>query len=243
MTVRQLFHLDAVDPSWHTCIQDALKKMDPDYLDKLYQTHHWLPGPKNILNAFSLPLDKTNYIFFGESPYPRAQSANGYAFWDALVRGLWSETGLSKTVNRATSLRNIIKMLLIAEGLLNPAHITQADITKINKDHLIKTNHELFTALLEHGFLLLNATLVLRPTKVRKDAIAWQPFMHHVLNFILKNRPNVQLILLGNVANAIDKLIVPHKIKALYAEHPYNISFIHNAAVIDFFKPLHLLRK
>ena len=45
--------------------------------------------------------------------------ANGYAFWDAAVNELWSDNGLSKAVNRATSLRNFIKMLLVTEGALS----------------------------------------------------------------------------------------------------------------------------
>ena len=59
---------------------------------------------------------QVNYVLFGES-LPRRASANGYAFWDAAVKIMVS-FGNSKTVNRATSLLNILKMLLIAEGCL-----------------------------------------------------------------------------------------------------------------------------
>ena len=42
------------------------------------------------------------YVLFGESPYPRAQSANGYAFWDAAANSLWAEEGgLHQLLNRA----------------------------------------------------------------------------------------------------------------------------------------------
>ena len=108
-----------------------------------------------------MPVAQTHYVLFGESPYPRAKSANGYAFWDAAVTDLWSESGLSKAVNRATSLRNIIKMLLVAEGKLTLVHTGQADIAKLDKTGLIATNAELFQQFLTHGFLLLNATPVL----------------------------------------------------------------------------------
>ncbi|EKD74267.1 MAG: Uracil DNA glycosylase [uncultured bacterium] len=242
MTSCQPFNIDAAHSSWHLCIKQALAAMDPHYLNELYCSHNWLPGQQNIFNAFSLPVNKTNYVFFGESPYPRATSANGYAFWDAAVKELWSETGLSKSVNRATSLRNILKTLLIAEGMLTPNHTTQLDISNLNKHPLIKTNQELFQHFLEHGFLLLNATLVLRTTQVRKDALAWQPFIQHILHFLFQQRPKIQLILLGNIAKTIDKLIIDD-IKRFYAEHPYNISFMHNSKIIDFFRPLHLLQK
>lgn len=241
MTKRHLFNIQAAHPSWHTCLTQALQTMDSEYLETLYTDTHWLPGPEKIFNAFSLPLESTRYVLFGESPYPRATSANGYAFWDAAVGSLWSETGLSKPVNRATSLRNIIKMLLIAENVL-PAHETsQPAIAKLHKDKLIQTNYELFHNFLSHGFLLLNATPVLRPNLVQKDARAWHPFIRYVLHFILQHQPKVKLVLFGNIANSIEKLIDTASVEKLYAEHPYNLSFIHNPQVIQFFKPLHLL--
>lgn len=243
MTTQNLFNLNAVDPSWHACIQDALKTMDPIYLKKISQDTNWLPGREKIFNAFSLPVDKVNYILFGESPYPRAHSANGYAFWDAAVTGLWSPEGMSKQVNRATSLRNIIKMLLVAEGVLNPNQTSQSDIAKLDKRALVTTNAELFTNFLAHGFLLLNATPILQVKHVRKDALLWLPFIKHILHFIINKHPHIQLILFGKVANLIHKVIPDHSRNQLQAEHPYNISFIHNQNVIHFFKPLHLLKK
>lgn len=242
MNKRQLFNLDAADPSWRPCITEALNKMDPSYLEKLYCSMTWLPGHKNIFNAFSLPVSKTDYVLFGESPYPRSASANGYAFWDAAVNPLWSDTGLSKRVNRATSLRNIIKMLLVAEGVLDPKNTSQPEIARLDKTPFIKTNAELFSHFLQHGFLLLNATPVLQPAEVRKDATAWLPFIKHIIHFLFQIHPSAQLVLLGKIANTINKLIDNRHIKILYAEHPYNISFIHNPEIIHFFRPLHLLR-
>lgn len=241
MTTQNSFNLNVVDPTWLPCLQDALRNLDTAYIGHLLQTNHWLPGSEKIFNAFSLPMSQVKYVLFGESPYPRFQSANGYAFWDAAVTSLWSSTGLSKPVNRATSLRNIIKMLLVAEGLLPSNQTSQEDIAKLNKTHLIQTNSELFTRFIDHGFLLLNATLVLQPQQVRKDATAWYPFVKCVLDSLFKYNPEVQLILFGNIAHTIDKLVDHFEIKRLYAEHPYNISFITNPEVIHFFKPLHLL--
>lgn len=242
MTASYPFNLKVIDQTWHSCIEHALGNLNANYIQQLSQTPGWLPGPDKIFNAFSLPVNKINYVLLGESPYPRAKSANGYAFWDAAVEQIWSPTGLSKPVNRATSLRNIIKMLLIAEGLLDPRHTTQDDIAKVNKQGLIQTNHELFSHLIEHGFLLLNATLVLQPTQVQKDAKAWQPFLKSILDYLAKYRPNVQLLLFGNIANTIDKHI-DKRLPMLCAEHPYNISFITNDQILNFFKPFHLLRQ
>jgi uracil-DNA glycosylase len=236
------FQLNTAHPSWRPCLVRALETLAPDYRQNLLTDNQWLPGLSQLFNAFSLPLDDINYVLLGESPYPRAQSANGYAFWDAAVTQLWSPQGLSKPVNRATSLRNIMKMLLVAEGLLNPKHTGQADIVQADKNGLIQNNNELFSNFLNRGFLLLNASLVLQPNNVRKDARAWKPFLKTVLDHLLQQRPQVELILLGNIANEIDQLITQPGVKKFYAEHPYNLSFITNPTVLNFFRPLHLLR-
>lgn len=237
------FKLHQIDPSWLPCVEKALTAMDPGYLEQLYQNPDWLPGPDKIFNAFTIPVNSVKYVLFGESPYPRKQSANGYAFWDEAVTELWSEKGLSKSVNRATSLRNMIKMMLVAEGLLQPEQTTQNNIIALSKHALIKTNQQLFNHFIQHGFLLLNATLILQEGNVKKDALAWHPFIKTILQFLYTQRPGIQLILFGQVANTIDKLIeLPNTLK-LYAEHPYNLSFISNPEVLNFFRPLHLLKE
>lgn len=237
------FNLEHVDPSWLPCLQRGLASMNNDYLTQLTQNDAWLPGPAKIFNAFTLPVTKVNFVLFGESPYPRQASANGYAFWDAAVSDLWSPTGLSKQVNRATSLRNIIKMLLVAEGKLNPEMTSQEAITKINKTNLIQTNNQLFSNLLNHGFLLLNATPVLQDSAPQKDARAWLPFMRELLQCLLEQQPQVTFVLFGRIAATIDELIPNHRQHNLYAEHPYNLSFITNPHVLDFFRPFSLLQE
>ena len=239
--MQQIFDLSLVHPSWQECLRLSLNKMESAYLENLKYTH-WLPGPTKIFNAFSLPLDKVNYVLFGESPYPRKESANGYAFWDASVKELWSPKGLSKQVNRATSLRNILKMLLVAEGLLDQRNCSQEAISKIDKQALIQSNQEFFSNLLKHGFLLLNTTLVLQEQlSPQKDAKAWLPFMQELMKYLLQKNSQVKIILLGRIANTVDKLISHPHLEKLYAEHPYNLSFITNQTILDFFRPFRLL--
>ena len=242
-SIESYFNLTTVHSSWKPILLTAFSKMDPRYLANLNASTAWLPGPEYIFNAFSLAVDQVNYVLFGESPYPRASSANGYAFWDAAVTELWTETGLSKRANRATSFRNILKMLLIAEGLLTPEITTQEEITKIDKKYLVQTNNELFANLLKHGFLLLNATLVLSAESRSKEAKAWQPFIYFILHTLLQQRPHVKLILFGNIAHNIDALTHDLTIEKLYVEHPYNVSFVTNEKIRTFFKPLHVLSR
>jgi len=236
---------ETTHPSWHPYLQKALTTMDPSYLKALMEKPNpsWLPGPQEIFNAFKQPLSSTRFILLGESPYPRPQSANGYAFWDGAVTELWSPSGLSKTVNRATSLRNFIKMLLISEGLLTASHTSQEDIAKLDKKNLVQQGDELFRQILDRGFLLLNASLVLSDLPPQQEAKAWFPFLNSLMESLGALSSPPMLLLFGRIANTLQKLPCIPSFKQLSCEHPYNVSFITNPEVIHFFKPLHILMR
>lgn len=225
-------------PQWHEMLSSSLKVMDPTYLNTLQASNDWLPGMQSLFAAFSLPLSATQYILLGESPYPRAQSANGYAFWDRAVNSLWSSTGLSKAVNRATSLRNFIKMLLFARGDLS-LDFSQDAIARIDKSELQQTAQQLFGAFMKKGFLLLNASLVYSEGQVPYHARQWRPFIHHLFHQLAAYNPALKLVLFGKIAEQIPQTKL---LPGLLVEHPYNISFITNPAVVAFFKPMDLLR-
>jgi uracil-DNA glycosylase len=222
---------------WQEILERALSTMNPIYLNELLSTVSWLPGMDSLLAAFSLPLSSSKYILFGESPYPREASANGYAFWDKSVGSLWSDTGLSKEVNRATSLRNLIKMLLASRGDLG-LDVSQEAIANLDKSSYVQTAEQLFNSFLRKGVLLLNASLVYSPNKVLYHARQWRPFIHCLLCELAQKKSTIELILLGKIAMQIPKT---NLISALVAEHPYNISFITNPLVRDFFNPMDLL--
>lgn len=230
-------YLNYCHSDWKSILIKALGTMDPKYLHGLMGTSDWLPGKDRLFAAFSLPLTQTQYILLGESPYPRKDSANGYAFWDKAVGNLWSVKGLSTPVNKATSLRHLMKMLLIARGTLD-SKATQESIALIDKSHLVQTAEQLFTGMMNKGILLLNASLVYNEGKVAYHARQWNTFMQSLFAQLAVIKPSIQLILLGKIAEkvATDKLCV-----GLAAEHPYNVSFINNQRVIEFFKPLDLL--
>ncbi len=230
--------LEFCHPTWKNVVMHALREMDKQYLQELSESNSWLPGMRRIFASFSLPLDKTHYILLGESPYPRASSANGYAFWDNAVESLWSTTGLSTTVNRATSLRNWIKMMLAARGDLSVTNTSQEQIAKVDKTGLVQTAAQLFLGMMNKGILLLNASLVYSEGRVPYHARQWRPFMESLFEQLAAIKPDVQLILFGKIAETISqkKLSV-----GLIAEHPYNVTFISNHRVIEFFKPLDLL--
>src|SRR5271165_719442 len=113
--------LNLADPSWRPVLLrglEAIAAADPRYLSTL-ASDDYLPTENRLFAAFAQPLQSVRYVLVGEGPYPRAESATGLCFMDGAVGSLWSDAGLSKQVNRATSLRNFMKMLLVADGKLD----------------------------------------------------------------------------------------------------------------------------
>ncbi len=237
------FNKAPIDATWRPLIEQALMTLPSSYLQWLEHEKDWLPGPSRIFQAFSLPLHRVNYILLGESPYPRAESANGYAFWDAAVGEIWAEQGLSKSVNRATSLRNFIKMLLVAEGVLKGSQTMPSCIAALDKQAYVSTLGALFENMLDEGILLLNATLVLSSRKVTEEVKIWRPFMASLLQAVAQKKNNISLILLGTQAKSIREIAGCEKFRRITAEHPYNLSFIENIDVLNLFRPLRLLNK
>ena len=186
--IQLLIAKSRVHAEWQPLLSEALLSLNSDYCQQLIDDIGWLPGIQNLFGAFRRDLKNLKYILIGESPYPRAQSANGIAFYDAAVEDLWSDRGLSKAVNRATSMRNILKAALLAEGRViadRDGKITQENIASIDKTELVKTMPNLFENLHQRGFLLLNATPVLHPDrKPAKEALFWKDFVGKILGLL-----------------------------------------------------------
>lgn len=229
--------MESSHPEWHALLRDALSMMNIEYIEQLARAPSWLPGKLTLFKAFSVPLSGTRYLLLGESPYPRSQSANGYAFWDEAVTSLWSAKGFSREVNRATSLRNLMKMFLFARGVLQD-DFSQSAIMHLDHSIYYQTGHDLFNGLLNRGFLLLNASLVYEDNQVPYHAKMWRPFIARLLEGLALQKPSLQLILFGKIAEMIPQRA---QFQCLVAEHPYNISFITNPNVVNFFKPLDVL--
>ena len=237
-----------VHPQWRQILTDALATLDPDYLQSLLQDDSWLPGLDCLLAAFKRDRLGVRYLLIGESPYPRRESANGIAFFDAAVGELWSGQGLSKSVNRATSLRNILKTTLLAEGHLaydDKGKVTQTAIAAIDKQELVQTLDEFFTNLQKSGLLMLNATPVLHPQrKPAQEARYWHAFLEQLLASIAQQTSEqITLLLWGKIARQVEAMPASGSYRKLVCEHPYNLSFIDNRQIQDLFASLSPLRR
>lgn len=243
--------LDRAHPSWRPILERGLQAIaaaNPAYLPEL-AVDSYLPTELRLFAAFQQPLDQVRYVLVGEGPYPRAESATGVCFMDGAVKGLWSEEeggGLSKPVNKATSLRNFMKMLLVADGQLEESNTAgealAACSTRAKAGAAIQTLAEMQERLHRHGFLLLNASLVFRPHVAPvKDAKAWLPFFETVMQALAAQQP--KLILWGKIAEQLNKLSSVQALPQIVAEHPYNLSFIANKEMQALFGPMGLLKR
>jgi len=189
--------------SWEADLQKAYDALDVGYRDFLENDKSYFPSSSDYFNAFkTLPRSKVKYILFGQDPYPRAQSAGGYAFIDEKVETLFTSTGLSKEVNRATSLRNFIKMALLARGDLTKEDTSQEAISKIDKGPLINSIDALRVNFEKNGVLLLNTALIFTDKKSStKHVKAWRPFMETLLKALEEDAP--KLILFGTHAKEL----------------------------------------
>jgi uracil-DNA glycosylase len=235
------------DPSWRPHLLKGLEAVAaarPDYLPALAQDR-FLPTEQRLFAAFALPLPAVRYVLVGEGPYPRAESATGFCFMDGAVGDLWCDTGLSKAVNRATSLRNFMKMLLVADGQLTAGDTSGAALAPVaaraRENGSIQTLAQLQDNLTHQGFLLLNAALVFRPHVAPViEARAWLPFLQTVLAALKGS--GAKLVLWGKIAEQLKKLPECAELAQVCSEHPYNLSFITHPGMQQLFGPMNLLR-
>jgi uracil-DNA glycosylase len=94
-----------------------------------------------------------------------------------------------------------------------------------------------------NGVLLLNTALVfVGKQESLFHARAFAPFVKRLLSRIASDK--IELILFGNIAKDIKKLLPPsHNFKLIESCHPYNLEFITDKKIQDYFAPMHLLSK
>ncbi len=229
--------------SWESILEKAYSMLDIEYRSFLENNKNYFPSSSNYLNAFkTLPRQNVKYILFGQDPYPRVESAGGYAFIDEKVKTLFCSTGLTKEVNRATSLRNFMKMLLVARGDMATEDTSQNAISKVNREPLIDSILELRKNFEKNGVLLLNTALIFTDKKSStKHVKAWRPFVQTLLKELEEDNP--KLILFGTHAKELKKKLQLNKFETIEVEHPYNQTFISNTKAIELFGNMNLLEK
>jgi uracil-DNA glycosylase len=229
--------------SWQPLLDEAYASLSEEYRTFLENNKEYFPTKENYFNAFkTLAKEDVKYILFGQDPYPRKQSAGGYAFIDTNVKTLFSSKGLSKEVNRATSLRNFIKMALLARGDLTKEDTSQDAIIEVDKVKMIDGIEDLRKNFEKNGVLLLNTALIFEDKKSsNKHVKAWRNFMQTLLKGL--EGEDIKLILFGTHAKALKKQLPLEKFESIELEHPYNHTFITNSKALKLFGEMKLLEK
>ncbi|MFO0603361.1 MAG: ADP-ribosyltransferase domain-containing protein [Polyangiales bacterium] len=113
------------------------------------------------------PPERWKVVIFGQSPYPRVESATGIAMFDNAFHS-WQEPRFPQVA----SMRNMLKSALIwRHGL--PETLAAKEVAPLLKKHDVVPPTEWFQAILSQGVLLVDASL----TRHTDDAV---PVARHV---------------------------------------------------------------
>mmetsp|Transcript_57090 Transcript_57090/g.122575 ORF Transcript_57090/g.122575 Transcript_57090/m.122575 type:complete len:874 (+) Transcript_57090:115-2736(+) len=130
-------------------------------------------------------------VSFGQSPYPRMESATGIAHFDNTFKA-WEE-GRFGTVQ---SMRCIIKASMM-DKLKVGKTIGMPEMRKLLKDHKVVPPAEWFQAMLAQGVLLMNAALTIQPPGTAAERSGkevdlhvdfWRPVIQAIVESILAAR-------------------------------------------------------
>ncbi len=159
-----------------------------------------------------------------------------------MSRHFFSAKGLSTEVNKATSLRNFIKMALVARGSLKIDDTSQQAIMQIDKHEMIDDIQSLRKNFETSGILLLNTALIFTDKKSSTKHIkAWRPFLAVLLQGLIAQNP--KLILFGSHAQALHKHLPLSTFEHIDLMHPYNHTFISSPLALKLFTTMKLLEK
>ena len=214
--------LRPVDPSWRDFLSERLQDLDEAFAEELEASPGWLPGADRCLAAFSVPRCDVRVVWLGESPYPRQHSATGLSFQDAAVGEMFREDGrLAVGINRATSLRNVLKAWFVATDRLAIGQTSSNDVRRMDRRGLVGQLDEVFQRGRQNGWLWLNAGLSLRPARAKAGQIRkWEGLVNAVLADVSGRGACVALM--GRFAERFE----PACNHPLVSDHPCREGFI-----------------
>jgi uracil DNA glycosylase len=184
---------EALTPFWYErLLPIILKNKNHEYF--FSDEDKFFPDFKNMFNAVN-NIDfekKVQVVVFGQDPYPRKESATGYAFWDGKIKD-WSNP-------LSPSFKNIIKSILIHNNM-----VTQNSNIKEMRDALKKNNvfkpDEFFKNSIENGLIWLNASLTFESkdqSSLNKHLRFWKPIIEVIIDNILLEIESVIFIFWGS---------------------------------------------
>ncbi len=160
------------------------------------------------------PPSRVRVVVFGQSPYPRVESATGIAMFDNSFTD-WNDAKFGKV----TSIRCIVKAAAMREHGV-PKATSTAELRALIARHGVVPPAEWFQSMLVQGVLLLNASL----TASTNDSIStaahaafWKPTVLRIVEGILAARRDEGVVFAwwGTHAKALRK-----EVERIAAKHP-----------------------
>ena len=219
--------LQPVHASWIDLLREQLQCLDHAFADELEADPAWLPGADRCLAAFAVPRGDVRVVWLGESPYPRTDSATGLSFQDGAVGEIFRDDGrLAVGINRATSLRNVLKAWFVATNRLDVGATSSRHVKNMDRDGIVARLDEVFDRGRQCGWLWLNAGLSFRPARPKAAQIrAWEPLVNFVLRDV--SARSARVALMGRFAERFE----PASAEPLLSVHPRREEFIENPDV------------
>jgi len=178
-----------------------------DYEYYLNDNNGFFPDLNDVFNAVNnIDLEnKTKVVIFGQDPYPRKESATGYAFWDGKIKS-WND-------RLSPSFKNIFKSILISYDLAQ-ASDNIAKLRKSITENNIFSPDEFFENSIKNNIIWLNASLTFESkaqTSLNKHLKFWNPIIKKIIIELLDSSEYVLFVFWGKKSMKFQNFIEKSK--------------------------------
>ena len=224
--------LRPVSTFWRDHVAEWLDAVDERFLETL-EADVWWPGVDSCLKAFTGDVCP-RVVWLGESPYEGEGRATGLSFLDGTVGALFCGDALDASINKATSLRNILKAWFRADCRLHEGCTNKEHVQAMRKDGLAQQLNEVFEHGIKYGWLWLNAGLSIGGSLDKSAHVCgWRPFVSRAI--ASASEVNATVVLLGDWAKTYRSDVAAER-PLVEAPHPRNESFVEDASMREFLR-------
>lgn len=173
--------VDRLDPGWAKALAPVEREVHAveDFLAaEVAAGRGYLPGPENVLRAFTYPFDAVRVLIVGQDPYPTPGNSMGLAF------------SVAPDVHPLPpSLRNIVTELVADVGCAAPS---TGDLTPWA----------------EQGVLLLNRVLTVEPRATGSHRRrGWEPVTQQAIEALVERQGPLVAVLWGRDAQTLRPML------------------------------------
>ena len=194
---------EILKPYWYEKLSSTiLNNKDYDYF--FNDKDRFFPNLENVFNAVNnIDLEnKTKVVVFGQDPYPRKESATGYAFWDGKIKS-WND-------RLSPSFKNLFKSILISYGLAEKKD-NIAKLRKTISDKAIFSPDDFFEKSIKNNIIWLNASFSFEgkaQSLLNKHLKFWKPVVKEIIKVLLESSDDVIFVFWGKKSLKFQKFII-----------------------------------